>query len=419
MGGLISVIYEGLVNPATTLLIISICWVWVKIFMQEWDARHFTSSYADVVQRKQYWRVFLAPISHTSLPMLLLNASLLWNVRIIEHKYGFLYFLRYTVLLMTVEATMAFLLIYIFNRIIAQSVIRQIITQFNTLGSSGIILSWLAFQSVTDPMTKNVMFFGYFNIHPALAPLVVISIYYFILPTGYAYVNLGGLLSGYLLASGVLEILPGFYWSACFLLNIIIIISTSILFRDSGAAAIFIPDETDTTGSGNTGDIIEVQEIGPARMGAGYTSTRDLRDILRDSPEESESENDRHSPVLQQRGVVSVFNRNSSSSSDGIGETEETKLEEGEGGDNSSDTGSSSEETPLLQQRSIQASDGPGMRPSYLAHLLEGNTSSSTMRQPATSTTTRTTATTGTTAVTSNRLYSQRSTDTTTAEDAV
>ena len=313
---------------------------------------------------------------------------------------------------MTVEATMAFLLIYIFNRIIAQSVIRQIITQFNTLGSSGIILSWLAFQSVTDPMTKNVMFFGYFNIHPALAPLVVISICYFILPTGYAYVNLGGLLSGYLLASGVLEILPGFYWSACFLLNIIIIISTSILFRDSGAAAIFIPDETDTTGSGNTGDIIEVQEIGPARMGAGYTSTRDLRDILRDSPEESESENDRHSPVLQQRGVVSVFNRNSSSS-DGIGETEESKLEEGEGGDNSSDTGNSSEETPLLQQRSIQASDGPGMRPSYLAHLLEGNTSSSTMRQPTTSTTT------GTTAVTSSRLYTQRSTDTTTAEDAV
>jgi hypothetical protein len=196
-------------------------------------------------------------------------------------------------------------LIHLVLRVIGTPTVRQTIMNLQSMGSSGLILSWLAFQSViyaTDPSPKNVMLFGMINLHPAIAPIVVLFIYYFALPTGSEIPNMGALLSGYLLAGGALQILPDAFWSACFIVDTALLVAVSVLFRDSSATA---PPAEEVS----SGDILEVVEIGPARLVGGFSSSSDLRDILlgrrRDSPvqrgeEEDEGEGDTAQNRLEQ-----------------------------------------------------------------------------------------------------------------------
>jgi membrane associated rhomboid family serine protease len=278
MGAIGSVLWQGISCPVTTVLILATCWVWVKLFIQDWDPRHVTVTYTDVAQKKQYWRIFTAPLAHTSILLLLVNASLIWSIRTIETNYGSLFVLRYTAVLIISESLIACTVMYILMRTLQNSDLRQLVSSTTTLGSSGLILSWLAFQSVTfsaAPVQKYVVLFGYFNVHPALAPLVIIFLYCFILPAGYSYSNFGALISGYLLAAGLLQVLPGFFWSACFLVDVALIVAVSVLFRESGATA------APAAGELRIGDTLEVVEIGPASLtDGGLPTSSDLRDLL-------------------------------------------------------------------------------------------------------------------------------------------
>eukprot|EP01039_Chlorochromonas_danica_P003447 gene3445-3776_t len=99
-------------------------------------------------------------------------------------------------------------------------------------GSSGLILAWMAYSSI-DPKAEVFLFLGIIPLHPALAIIPTICFHYFLGPVSTVYSNLCGLISGYLLASGVLLCLSGGYWTFCFLANIAILASATLLNEDA------------------------------------------------------------------------------------------------------------------------------------------------------------------------------------------
>lgn len=362
MGSLLSVTWQAVVCPVTTLLTLSIVWIWVKLFLQEWDPRHFTLSYADCVQRKQYWRVLLAPMSHNSLWVLIVNVSTLWNFRHIEHQHGVFFFLRYSILLCIMECVLTFVLIHYSMKIAMGPVVRQTLSNLSTMGSSGLILAWVSFNSVMHSSAeggKYFVLFGLFNIHPTVAPIIMVAIYYMFLPHTHALSNLTGLTSGYLLAGGFLQVLPGFYWSLCFLFNVAIVVAASVIFRESNASALADAEDENE-------DVLEVVEIGPLPrvLGGPLPSSHDLRDLLPSA--------DRSTTASPENG-------------------EESRMEEGTGAEEDNDE---TESTPLLSSdRDSRASAGGGMfnrnrvlpagasTGSYLSHLLDGGSASNSARQ--------------------------------------
>lgn len=359
MGSLLSVAWQAVVCPITTSLILSIVWIWVKLFLQEWDPRHFTLSYGDCVQRKQYWRVLLAPLSHNSLPILLFNASTLWNFRHIELQYGLFFFLRYSILLCIMEGVLTSVLIHYSMKLAMGPIIRQTLSNLSTMGSSGLILAWVSFLSVTyspaDP-GKYFVLFGLFNFHPTVAPIIMVAVYYMFLPHTHALSNLTGLTSGYLLAGGFLQVLPGFYWSMCFLLNVAFVVAASVIFREASAMVAVDTDNEDE-------DVLEVIEMGttPHLLGGPLPSSHDLRDLL---PSTDRSNN--ASPEVSEENRME----------EGVAENdEETPLLRSDQGRGAPSSGMSSRNRIQPSSSSIGASSG-----TYLSHLLDGGSGNTSAR---------------------------------------
>lgn len=256
-----------------------------------------------------------------------------------EANHGSLFFFRYTPVLLISETIIANAIIYILLRTVHNPDLRQMISNTSIMGGSNLVLSWLAYLSITysSDTSRKYLMFGFFNIHPALAPLVIIFIYCFTLPMGYSYSNFGALMSGYLLAAGVLQVLPDGFWSTCFLLDVVLIVAVSILFRESGGAAAPIPEEL------QPGDVLEVVEIGPARLtDGGLPTSSDLRDLMgfgRRSPVQDPTHE--HSQPQQEHDVER-------------GASEEEILEEGEFYGN--------ESTPLLQSDDHNSTGGGSVR---------------------------------------------------------
>lgn len=370
MGSILSVIWEAVSAPIVSLTLLGTMWVWVKLFLQEWDPRQFSLSYGDCLQKNQFWRVLLAPLSHNSFWMMLLNTSVMWNFRNIEKVQGSFFFLRYSVLLILSEAIITFVLIYFSMRLTNSIGVRQTLTTLNTIGSAGFILAWLSFESIAfadEHNPKSVVLLGWLNLHPITAPIVMVALYYFFLPATHAYSNLSGLLSGYLLVGGLLKILPDIYWSLCFLLDVALVVVASIAFREGRPFPLFGNSEEES--SNTVLEVIEMRSAQDLTPGAARRpSSTGLRDLL---PSEISS----NSPSESQ-----------------LQSTEESRMEGGlEGGGVAA-----SEFTPLLASdradsstvisaRSSGPNSGGGSR-GYLSHLLDpsgpSNANSRNTRRP-------------------------------------
>ncbi|KAJ1406444.1 hypothetical protein B484DRAFT_423809, partial [Ochromonadaceae sp. CCMP2298] len=101
MGAVGSVLWQAALCPATSLLLLTLVWVWTKLYLGEWDQRLFTASFTDCVQRKQFWRLLLT----------------VWNCRHVEAHHGSPYFLRYSVVLLLSESLVSFSLIYLSTKL--------------------------------------------------------------------------------------------------------------------------------------------------------------------------------------------------------------------------------------------------------------------------------------------------------------
>lgn len=209
-------------HPVTALALPWFVWVWTKILVQEWDYKELTLSYADCIERKQYYRIFTAPCTHRSISNLLINLILFWSCKNVEGLYGSWFMFRYSILLIVAEALLTFVMIKYTLRFGRGEALAAVLNNLHSLGCSGLILAWFSFLSM-QKTSSPIIFLGVFPVHPAVAILPTIFINYLFGPVSNVYANLSGLLCGYMLASGLLLVLPDLYWSLCFLLNLLII----------------------------------------------------------------------------------------------------------------------------------------------------------------------------------------------------
>lgn len=203
----------------------------MKAIYEELDARKYALSLENCVTNKEYWRVFTSPLVHTSPIHLFLNITCLWNLRYIEVNYGSWFVVKYSLILLLAESILTFLSIKLVSRMVNNPAVTQVLSSLQYMGCSGLVLSWLAFQSMEVLNRKsNALFllFGLLPIPPFIAPLVVLVFCYLFAARSNGLPNSCGILAGYLLGSGFLSVLSGTYWTVCFLLNILIVTIVSV-----------------------------------------------------------------------------------------------------------------------------------------------------------------------------------------------
>jgi membrane associated rhomboid family serine protease len=230
MGSVSSLVNDALDCPACCTISLLVIWVWVKIFTGEYQERYFTISRDSLLLKKEYWRILTAPVTHSTFLELFFNVTVLWNCRLVELNFGSLFFLKYWVLLSISELLLAFLLIDFMTRLTGPSQLSNI----SLMGCAGINLAWLGFQSLNIlnfPIKKSFVLLGFFSFPPVFAPLVMIIVYSLVCPKQTIFSQFGGLVSGYLLAFGLLQFLSSTYWSLCFLFNIVLLVAVSIVNR--------------------------------------------------------------------------------------------------------------------------------------------------------------------------------------------
>ena len=76
-----------------------------------------------------------------------------------------------------------------------------------------------------------------------MTPIFLLSIFPFILPPLYGFVNLASIIVGYMLISGLIAIVPNFYWSFCFYVDILIFLLWIYFEKDRSEQLIAIEAE--------------------------------------------------------------------------------------------------------------------------------------------------------------------------------
>lgn len=253
-------------TPVTSAIIAAIIFLWSKTYLGELDALRYANSFKSCPQRGQWWRLLTSPFLHHNPAQMLLNVLLLWQSRIIEKSEGSLFVLRYTVVLALAEGIFYLGILHIIalgirSRLRIQQAAASGRGHYRFLGQnddedddegdddgeysqsrqsladiiaahpfgnkpkegfSGISLAWVCYIMITNPLQVFYLF-GVLPIRAAFAPLAVILAILAVEPTHQSPTQSAGFMSGLLLAAGVIKVLPNFYWSACFVFDLVLL----------------------------------------------------------------------------------------------------------------------------------------------------------------------------------------------------
>lgn len=260
------IIGSPVISTTISLLIL----IWVYFFHLRIDATIYSYCYNDVLVRQQYWKIFTSPFCNATFFQLLLNIITLWGIRSLEVLYGSWFIFRYTLLLIVVQPSLiiffTFLIITLSNMtqqglssMSSLNISNHPLRTVTTLGTQGLLLSWLAYQSVKMDINVPFYFLGFLPVPFVLAPLLLIFISPVFGNKLNGLVNTVSLICGYLLGFGVLQILPDMYWSLCFTLNVFLFLLLKLPYFHTTMVVILnnnrnIPGNTtgNNTGS-NTG----------------------------------------------------------------------------------------------------------------------------------------------------------------------
>lgn len=210
-------------HPFCTIFILLISWLWVKSIYHEVDIRKYSLSINDCFTNKQYWRIITAPFLHVSFVHLLLDISCIWNLRYVEINYGTWFIVRYSLILCLSETLITYGIMKTFSRFVDNTVLTEILFKLQYHGSSGLVLGWLAFQSVevmNEKFDALFLLFGLLSIPSSFAPVILIGLYYLCIPRNNGVANSSGMFAGYLLGVGFLRIMDNTYWTICILFNL-------------------------------------------------------------------------------------------------------------------------------------------------------------------------------------------------------
>mmetsp|Transcript_25834 Transcript_25834/g.48491 ORF Transcript_25834/g.48491 Transcript_25834/m.48491 type:complete len:338 (-) Transcript_25834:257-1270(-) len=213
--------------PAVLVLMLGVNVVSLLIWRQGIDERRTSCSYNDIVVRKQWWKVLLAPCCHSSLLHAVLVSAALLSAAEAERSFGSIYFLKYSLVLVLAQAAVGLGVVHwLVTR--HSSITRQYAPQLTTLrtqGATGLVFAWLgllSFRRTAQPASL----LGLVTVTFAYLPVMMMLVFQIAMPRS-PLVTVDctvGLLSGYALSLGLLEVLPAQspYWTACFLLDVLL-----------------------------------------------------------------------------------------------------------------------------------------------------------------------------------------------------
>lgn len=237
MDAFYAVMIEFIECPVITMIIIVMLWIWVKVFINDYNHYNFYNSYYLTIKKKEYWRIYSSSLCHKSFLHLAINIMALWNCRCIEKFNGSIFFFKYSIVIILIQnlftyVMINFTIIYIFHN---NSILKQFISNLNIYGISSLILSWLTYQSINYINNYNqstmFLFFGLIPFDPSIAPLIMLCIYFIFLSKNYFYSHMNSILIGYLLVFNILTILPDNYWTVCFFIDLILILLLALLWK--------------------------------------------------------------------------------------------------------------------------------------------------------------------------------------------
>ena len=105
MGAVCSLALSILSIPVTTSLILGSLWTWSFIYLNKWDPSYVQMNLSKLIQDNQWYRVLTSPFVHQNPAHVLINILALWGCcSRVEIVFGSLYFFKYTIMLMFIEA---------------------------------------------------------------------------------------------------------------------------------------------------------------------------------------------------------------------------------------------------------------------------------------------------------------------------
>ena len=224
----ISVIIDSFNHPVSTTLFLLSLYIGTQLLIGTYlKLDHFALTYNDIIKKTQVYKVIATSFSHTSWIHLLFDLISLWCIRQLESIYGSFYFLKYTIVLMICESIISLLLLYLLTIIARLTTNPFENTKFT--GSSGFVLAWLTYASIestTNTLYNNTYYYilGLIPIYWLFAPLIMALLIPIIANRHNAVANISGLLTGYLMYTGIIQILPNTYWTICNSINILLFI---------------------------------------------------------------------------------------------------------------------------------------------------------------------------------------------------
>ena len=147
MGALLSLALTILTIPVTTSVILGIVWTWSFVYLNKWDPSYTQLNLSKLIQDNQWYRVVTSPFVHQSPFHAFVNIMALWGCcSRVEIVFGSLFFLKYTLMLMFIEA---------FGSIfVVQSMVRLFRNRRNLYRST--TQCWLALQRAPQH-TRNAI----------------------------------------------------------------------------------------------------------------------------------------------------------------------------------------------------------------------------------------------------------------------
>lgn len=221
-----TIVNDILAAPCTSIYAAFSLWIYVKLSIRDYDIKSFQISYADCIIEKAWWRILTAPCANVTFLHLVVNITTAWSIRYIEFFYGSFYVLRYSILMMVFDAVAMLTLFYGVIKISGINVTsNHPLRAVSTYSLSSILLGWLGFLSI-DFLSKyrEIYFFilGVIPIPLSLSPIVVLLLIQCVAPKAHFISHASGLVGGYLLALGVIAVLPDTYWTLCIFFDLLL-----------------------------------------------------------------------------------------------------------------------------------------------------------------------------------------------------
>ena len=190
-------------------------------FQDAYNPMHAYFNYENFLHRKQYWRLISSVVSHDSWYHMCLNIVVLWAYRFVEARLGSIFYLGYTLLLVTLNRWIA----VIVGHIDSSNRIRGYF--LSSLGYSDVIIAWSCYVAV-DNYRSAVYLFDVLPVSSYVMVLVLLNAsLLFTSVVNRPLVCYISLLTGAVLGCGI-DLLPTAYWAYTFIFDVTLVLIWSL-----------------------------------------------------------------------------------------------------------------------------------------------------------------------------------------------